>query len=90
MALSRVREYIKGGLGRQITPKVKAQIAKLGLEQYSFKKYYILEWCEWVINDANATGTSGQLARKMTASFYKSIKNTVRKQSALKCLKGLA
>ena len=83
MALARVREYVKNDLGKSITPKVKAELAKLGLEQYSFKKYYILEWCEWVINDANATGTSGQLARKMTASFYKSLKNTVRRQGTV-------
>lgn len=83
MALAKVREYIRKDLGTDITDKVKAELAKLGLEQYSFKKYYILEWCEFVINDANATGTSGQLARKMTASFYKSIKDTVRRQGTV-------
>ena len=83
MALARVRQYVKNSLGKDITPKIKAELAKLGLEQYSFKKYYILEWCEFVINDANATGTSGQLARKMTASFYKSLKNTVRAQGTV-------
>ena len=83
MALARVRQYIQGNLGRQITPRVKAELARLGLEQYSFKKYYILEWCEFVINDANATGTSGQLARKMTASFYRSLKNTIRRQGTV-------
>lgn len=83
MALARVRQYLKGNLGKSITPKLKAELAKLGLEQYSFKKYYILEWCEFVINDSNATGTSGRLARKMTASFYKSLKNTIRSQGTV-------
>ena len=46
MALARVREYVKNDLGKSITPTVKSELAKLGLEQYSFKKYYILSYYE--------------------------------------------
>jgi len=81
VALADVRKDLTTNIGKKITPKAKAELSKLGLEQYSFKKYYILEWCEFVLNELSLTGTGGRLARSMAASFYKSLKSSVKRSA---------
>lgn len=83
MSVQSLSTYIKQNLGTAITDEVKAELAREGLEQYSFKRYYLLEWCEWIVHRViGGSNVPDRYSRSMVAEFYKTLKKEIRNSGA--------